>query len=56
MNYQVSHTTTYEYTEPVALCQNLAHLTPRPLDHQRYHYHGRLQGRLRLVGQAASLP
>jgi transglutaminase-like putative cysteine protease len=35
MNYQVSHTTTYEYTEPVALCHNLAHLTPRTVDRQR---------------------
>src|SRR5580658_10061465 len=29
MIYQVTHTTTYRYSEPVALCQNLAHLTPR---------------------------
>jgi transglutaminase-like putative cysteine protease len=27
--YRVIHTTTYEYTEPVSLCQNVAHLTPR---------------------------
>jgi transglutaminase-like putative cysteine protease len=29
MLYRVMHTTTYDYTEPVSLCQNLAHLTPR---------------------------
>jgi transglutaminase-like putative cysteine protease len=29
MQYQVTHTTVYEYGEPVSLCQNLAHLTPR---------------------------
>lgn len=29
MLYQISHTTTYEYSASVTLCQNLAHLTPR---------------------------
>jgi transglutaminase-like putative cysteine protease len=29
MQYRVTHTTTYDYTAPVSLCQNLAHLTPR---------------------------
>ena len=29
MLYRITHTTTYEYTEPVSLCQNVAHLTPR---------------------------
>jgi len=29
-HYQIQHTTTYEYSEPVSLCQNLAHLNPRP--------------------------
>jgi len=29
MLYRVTHDTTYEYTEPVSLCQNVAHLTPR---------------------------
>ncbi len=29
MQYRVTHKTTYEYAEPVSLCQNLAHLTPR---------------------------
>lgn len=33
--YHVAHTTTYAYAEPVSLCQNLAHLTPRPCPHQR---------------------
>jgi transglutaminase-like putative cysteine protease len=30
MIYHVTHTTTYQYSEAVSLCQNLAHLTPRP--------------------------
>jgi len=34
MIYHVRHTTTYEYSEPVALCQNLAHLTPRSTPQQ----------------------
>lgn len=34
MRYRISHTTTYEYTEPVSLCQNLAHLTPRGVANQ----------------------
>ena len=29
MRYRISHTTTYEYSEPVSVCQNVAHLTPR---------------------------
>src|SRR5262245_30063906 len=29
MLYRITHTTTYDYTEPVSVCQNLAHLTPR---------------------------
>src|SRR5438270_4237371 len=29
MLYRVTHTTTYDYTEPVSVCHNLAHLTPR---------------------------
>jgi transglutaminase-like putative cysteine protease len=29
MTYRVTHSTTYDYSEPVALCHNLAHLTPR---------------------------
>lgn len=30
MIYRVTHTTTYTYSQPVSLCHNLAHLTPRP--------------------------
>jgi transglutaminase-like putative cysteine protease len=29
MLYRITHATTYDYTEPVSVCQNLAHLTPR---------------------------
>jgi transglutaminase-like putative cysteine protease len=29
MRYHVVHTTTYSYSEPVSLCQNEVHLTPR---------------------------
>jgi transglutaminase-like putative cysteine protease len=29
MQYDVRHTTTYSYTDPVAICQNQIHLTPR---------------------------
>src|SRR5262249_53238849 len=29
MIYHVLHTTTYTYSEPVSLCHNIAHLTPR---------------------------
>jgi transglutaminase-like putative cysteine protease len=38
MLYRITHTTTYHYTEPVSLCQNLAHLTPRntPTQHCRH--------------------
>src|SRR5256885_2050122 len=34
MYYRVTHKTTYEYTEPVSLCQNLAHLAPRETPEQ----------------------
>ena len=30
MQYAVNHTTTYSYSDSVALCQNQVHLTPRP--------------------------
>jgi transglutaminase-like putative cysteine protease len=33
--YLINHTTTYEYTEPVSLCQNVAHLIPRSCPGQR---------------------
>lgn len=29
MLYRITHDTTYAYSEPVSLCQNVAHLTPR---------------------------
>ncbi len=37
MNYRITHTTTYDYTQPVSLCQNLAHVTPRDAPSQRCH-------------------
>lgn len=33
--YSVRHVTTYEYTEPVSLCQNVAHLSVRTCDWQQ---------------------
>lgn len=35
MKYQVLHTTTYRYTQPVPLCHNQVHLTPRAAPWQR---------------------
>src|ERR1700680_4934700 len=29
MLYRINHATTYNYSEPVTLCHNLLHLTPR---------------------------
>ncbi len=37
MLYRVIHTTTYDYTAPVSVCQNVAHLTPRPTPRQACH-------------------
>jgi transglutaminase-like putative cysteine protease len=34
MNYHITHRTTYCYSAPVSLCQNLAHLTLRDAPHQ----------------------
>ena len=34
-HYRITHTTTYTYSEPVSLCQNVAHLAPRPCHRQR---------------------
>jgi transglutaminase-like putative cysteine protease len=34
MRYRINHTTTYEYTEAVALCHNYLHLRPRPAPRQ----------------------
>jgi transglutaminase-like putative cysteine protease len=33
--YTITHITTYEYTEPVSLCQNVAHLSVRACAHQQ---------------------
>ena len=33
--YAIAHVTTYEYTEPVSLCQNVAHLEARECGRQR---------------------
>ena len=35
MLYRITHTTEYEYAEPVSLCQNLACLVPREVPRQR---------------------
>lgn len=37
MIYRVAHTTTYEYSQPVSLCHNLAHLIPRSSPRQLCH-------------------
>jgi transglutaminase-like putative cysteine protease len=42
MNYSVTHTTTYLYTDPVSLCHNLVHLRPRIAPRQTCH-HSQLQ-------------
>lgn len=34
--YTITHVTTYEYTEPVSLCQNVARLSVRACDRQRF--------------------
>lgn len=34
-HYHITHTTTYDYSQPVSLCQNVAHLAPRPCHRQR---------------------
>lgn len=33
--YTINHVTAYEYTEPVSLCQNVAHLSVRACDRQK---------------------
>ena len=33
--YHITHTTTYDYGEAVSLCQNVAHLAPRPSPRQQ---------------------
>lgn len=37
MLYNITHTTTYAYTEPVSLCHNLVHLKPREAPRQTCH-------------------
>jgi transglutaminase-like putative cysteine protease len=37
MLYRVTHHTTYDYTESVSLCQNVAHLSPRAVHGQTCH-------------------
>ncbi|MBM4089482.1 MAG: transglutaminase family protein [Planctomycetes bacterium] len=39
MKYRISHSTTYEYTDLVPVCQNITHLVPRNLPRQRCTYH-----------------
>jgi transglutaminase-like putative cysteine protease len=39
MKYKISHTTVYEYTDAVPVCQNVLHLTPRTTPRQRCLYH-----------------
>ena len=39
MKYKISHTTVYEYTDSVPVCQNVVHLTPRTTPRQRCLYH-----------------
>lgn len=41
--YRVVHTTSYEYSQPVSLCHNEAHLSPRDCEYQR-----RLRHQLRI--------
>lgn len=35
IRYRITHITTYDYTQPVSLCQNVAHLFPRECRGQR---------------------
>jgi transglutaminase-like putative cysteine protease len=50
MQYRVTHTTAYQYSEPVSLCHNLAHLTPRAAPGQEC-----LHSELSIVPQPAAL-
>jgi transglutaminase-like putative cysteine protease len=38
MDYAVTHTTTYHYSDPVSLCHNLVHLHPREAPRQVCHH------------------
>lgn len=35
ISYRITHVTTYDYAEPVSLCQNVAHLVPRTASGQQ---------------------
>ncbi len=37
MNYSITHKTSYQYSETVAVCHNRLHLAPRETDRQRCH-------------------
>ena len=39
MKYQILHNTGYQYTEPVSICHNMAHLLPRDYPRQSWLYH-----------------
>jgi transglutaminase-like putative cysteine protease len=36
MHYRITHITTYDYADSVAVCQNIAHLMPRDADRQTH--------------------
>ena len=56
MTYRVTHTTTYDYSEPVSLCHNLVHLTPRDRPTERAVHRQRWDSARcpRVVSRAAS--
>lgn len=35
MKYDITHVTTFDYSAPVSICHNVAHLAPRPCSHQK---------------------
>lgn len=39
MNYKITHTTKYNYSDPIAVCHNLVHLAPRDTTQQKCEYH-----------------
>src|SRR5688500_1249066 len=50
MIYNISHKTTYEYSDTVSLSHHFLRLCPRPLPHQECNYH-----RLRIVPAPSSM-
>jgi transglutaminase-like putative cysteine protease len=52
MIYRVTHTTTYAYSEPVTLCHNLVHLTPRNTGRQNSSHHQLLVSPLPAVSKS----